>query len=128
MQLIIARLQECRLTQMTAIPPAAANQLPKNQPHQNLLRLQTQNPLNRALPKNRNLLPAHANPGKKAAVKDRGIMARNVSRKFSRNDKKLLEKERQRAAQKRTNRTMSYVGIAIAILLILSMIITTIRF
>lgn len=55
-------------------------------------------------------------------------MARNVSRKFSRNDKKLLEKERQRAAQKRTNRTMSYVGIAIAILLILSMIITTIRF
>jgi CHASE3 domain sensor protein len=55
-------------------------------------------------------------------------MARKVSKKFSKNDKKLLEKERQHAAQKKTNRTMSYVGIAIAILLILSMIMTTIRF
>ena len=55
-------------------------------------------------------------------------MARNVSKKFSKNDKKLLEKERQRAAQKKNNRTMSYVGIAIAILLILSMVISSIRF
>lgn len=51
-----------------------------------------------------------------------------MARKVTKTDKKLTEKERQKAAQKRSNRTMSYIGIAIAILLILSMIITSIKF
>lgn len=69
MQLTIARLQGCHPTQTAAILPAAANQLPKKQPLQSLLRHQIRNPLNRQRPKNTSLPPERVNPEKEASSK-----------------------------------------------------------
>lgn len=51
-----------------------------------------------------------------------------MAKKATKLDKQLQEKNRQRAAQKKNTRTVSIVGIVIAALLILSMVITSIRF
>ncbi|MHC1772267.1 MAG: hypothetical protein AB9907_11115 [Flexilinea sp.] len=51
-----------------------------------------------------------------------------MNKKESKQDKVQHEKNKQKSAQKKTARTMSIVGIVIALLLIFSMLLTTIRF
>ncbi|HOG22877.1 MAG TPA: hypothetical protein PLG96_06075 [Flexilinea sp.] len=51
-----------------------------------------------------------------------------MAKKITKQEKAVQEKNRQNAAKKKRNRTISILGIVIAVLLIFSMIITTIRF
>jgi|GEM_PF-4254209 uncharacterized membrane protein YukC len=51
-----------------------------------------------------------------------------MAKKLSKQEKIAQEKNRQASVKKKRTRVISYVGIAIAVLLILSMVLSSLRF